>query len=277
MDCNQRIAFLLFGALILCAMQTEKIAAQETGFSPSPGVNTPKTLSKGISPESNGAARQRVLTLPDNPRNDAQTTFTSIPAPTVPSRSATAFPDRPVTPLKRTSALPSESDNASTKNPTGGPSAGTFLAGLVVVLLLVLGVAKLLLKRSPYSIGSLPTDAVDVLGRRAVDPRNSVYMVKVGSRLILMGASPSGLSSLAEITDPIEIASLTNVCAAAKQTGPDAAKWLSKLWPGTTTVVESRSFDDQLGQKLFEEAQRDESGRVDSLTIATGRERHRAG
>lgn len=277
MDCNQRIAFLLFGALILCAMQTEKIAAQETGFSPSPGVNTPKTLSKGISPESNGAARQRVLTLPDNPRNDAQTTFTSIPAPTVPSRSAATFPDRPVTPLKRTSALPSESDNASTKNPTGGPSAGTFLAGLVVVLLLVLGVAKLLLKRSPYSIGSLPTDAVDVLGRRAVDPRNSVYMVKVGSRLILMGASPSGLSSLAEITDPIEIASLTNVCAAAKQTGPDAAKWLSKLWPGTTTVVESRSFDDQLGQKLFEEAQRDESGRVDSLTIATGRERHRAG
>jgi flagellar biogenesis protein FliO len=277
MDCNRRIAFLLFGALILCAMQTEKIAAQETSFSPSPGVNTPKTLSRGISQESNGAAPQRVLTLPDNPRNDGQTAFTSIPAPVVTARSATAFPDRPVTPLKRTSALPSESDNASTKKPTDGPSAGTFLAGLVVVLLFVLGTAKLLLKRSPYSIGSLPTDAVDVLGRRAVDPRNSVYMVKVGSRLILMGASPSGLSSLAEITDPIEIASLTNVCAAAKQTGPDAAKWLSKLWPKTTTIVESRTFDDQLGQKLFEEAQRDESGRVDSLNIATGRERHRAG
>ncbi len=270
------------GALILCAIQTENVTAQEHGFSPSPGVNTPKTISKGISQGSNGAAPQRVLTLPDNPRSDGQSAFTSVPAPSVPAptvtaRAATAFPERPVTPLKRTSALPPVSDPASTKEPTGGPSAGTFLAGLVVVLLFVLGIAKLLLKRSPYSIGSLPADAVDILGRRAVDPRNSVYMVKVGSRLILMGASPSGLSSLAEITDPIEIASLSNVCAAAKQTGPDAAKWLSRLWPKTTTVVESRPFDDQLGQKLFEEAQRSESGRVDSLTIATGRERHRAG
>ena len=281
MDCNQRIAFLLFSALILCAVGTENIAAQDGSFSGSPGVNTPKSLSSGDTQNSNGATPRSVLTLPENHRSDGSAPFASVPAhaattQTATAQAATTFPAPVVTPLKRPDGLPSVNDDASTKPPIGDSSSGAFLAALVVVLLFALGLAKLFLKRSPYSIGGLPADAVDVLGRRAVDPRNSVYMIKVGSRLILMGSSPTGLSSLAEITDPIEVASLTNVCAAAKQTGPDAAKWLSKLWPKTTTVDESRTFDDQLGQKLFEEAQRDESGRVDSLTIATGRERHRA-
>ena len=151
------------------------------------------------------------------------------------------------------------------------------LAALVVGLLFVLGLAKLFLKRSPYAISGLPREAIDVLGRRVVDPRNSVYIVKVGSRMIVLGSSPGGLTSLADITDPIEVASLANICAAAQQSRPDAARWLSKLWPGSKTVVESRPFDDQLGEKLFEAAQQGEPVRVDSLTVGTGREQHRAG
>jgi flagellar biogenesis protein FliO len=272
MDCNQRIAFLLFGALILCAVEGDNSFAQEGEFSGRPGVNTPTTLSEIVPPRSVGENPRGNPADSENPRNVDPSQFASGPG----QQTATTAP-RTVTPLKRSSGLPSGNDAGSASKDAGSSSAGAFLTALVVVLLFVLGLAKLFLKRSPYSISGLPTDAVDVLGRRAVDPRNSVYMIKVGGRLILMGSSPNGLSSLAEITDPIEVASLTNVCAAAKQTGPDAAKWLGKLWPKTTTVVESRPFDDQLGKKLFEEAQRDESGRVDSLTIATGQERHRAG
>lgn len=272
MDCNQRIAFLLFGTLILCAADGGNSFAQDGKFSARPGVNTPTTLSIGAPPRPAAGNPRGNPAGSENPRNADPSTFANGPA------QQTAEPaSRTVTPLKRSSGLPSGDDAGSASKDAGSSSAGAFLAALVVVLLFVLGLAKLFLKRSPYSISGLPTDAVDVLGRRAVDPRNSVYMIKVGSRLILMGSSPNGLSSLAEITDPIEVASLSNVCAAASQTGPDAAKWLSKLWPKTTTVVETRPFDDRLGEKLFEEAQRDETGRVDSLTIATGREQHRAG
>lgn len=270
MDCNQRIAFSLFGALILCASDGQNLSAQDGRFTASPGVNTPKTLSTDVPRTAANANSQHLQTLPENTQRGDASPITNVLA-------GTPTTTRPVTPLKRNSKLPSVDGNQSTTEPTTGSSAGAFLAVLVVLLVFALGLARLFLKRSPYAITGLPTDAVDVLGRRAVDPRNSVYMIKVGSRLILMGSSPSGLSSLAEITDPIEIASLANVCAAAKQTGPDAAKWLGKLWPKTTTVVERRPFEDQLGAKLFEEAQQDESGRVDSLTISTGRERHRAG
>jgi flagellar biogenesis protein FliO len=272
MDCRQRIAFSLLGALILCASSTENLSAQDRGFPARPGVNTPKSLSTGVPQESGTANSRHIRTVPESTQRDDASPFTNVPSTTeTPATTST------VTPLRRSSGLPSADGDQSTTDKTSGSSAGAFLAVLVVLLVFVLGLAKLFLKRSPYSITGLPPDAVDVLGRRAVDPRNSVYIIKVGSRLILMGSSSGGLSSLAEITDPIEVASLTNVCAAAKQTGPDAAKWLSKLWPKTTTVVEGRGFEDQLGAKLFEEAQRGESGRVDSLTIATGRERHRAG
>jgi len=272
MDCNQRIAFLLFGALILCAADGDTLFAQDGKFPARPGVNMPTTLSNGVPFRPAAESPRGNLANSEKPRSADPSTFASVPA------QQTAQPaSRTVTPLKRSSELPSGDDAGSASKDAGSSSAGAFLAALVVVLLFVLGLAKLILKRSPYSISGLPTDAVDVLGRRAVDPRNSVYMIKVGNRLILMGSSPNGLSPLAEITDPIEVASLTNVCAAANQTGPDAARWLSKLWPKTTTVVETRPFDDRLGEKLFEEAQRDESGRVDSLSIATGREQHRAG
>ena len=270
MDCNQRVAFSLFGALILFASSTHNISAQDGRFTASPDVNTPKSLTNSVRQESDKATPRHLQTIPEN---DGRENSSSFPDALNVQQSA----ERPVTPLKRNSALPSTKGDQSTTRTTEGSSGGAVLAVLFVVLVFVLGLAKLFLKRSPYTINGLPLDAVDVLGRRAVDPRNSVYILKVGSRLILMGSSPGGMSSLAEITDPIEVASLSNVCAASKQTGPDAAKWLSKLWPKTTAVVESTPFEDQLGAKLFEEAQQDESGRVDSLTISTGRERHRAG
>lgn len=270
MDCRQRIAFSLFGALILCASSVQSLLAQDGRVTASPGVNTPKSLSNNVPRESDTTNPRHLQTVPENAGRENASPISTVLAVPQPNQ-------RPVTPLKRNSGLPTVNDGQSTTGESGGSSAGAFLAVLVVLLVFALGLAKLFLKRSPYAITGLPPDAVDVLGRRTVDPRNSVYMIKVGSRLILMGSSPSGLSSLAEITDPIEVASLANVCAAAKQTGPDAAKWLSKLWPKMTTVVENRPFEDQLGAKLFEEAQQDESGRVDSLTISTGRERHRAG
>jgi flagellar biogenesis protein FliO len=272
MDCNQRIAFLLFGALILCAASDNKLLAQDDHFPASPSVNAPKTISARSHQATKVVGSPGGQEFSETSREKQSPPFTGFGP-----REETGQPNPRQTPLKRNAASSSNDESRSADSRAGSSSAGMVLSTLVVLLLFVLGLAKVFLKRSPYSISGLPIEAIDVLGRRAVDPRNSVYMIKVGSRLILMGSSPTGLSSLAEITDPIEVASLSNVCAAAKQSGPDAAKWLSKLWPGTTTVVETRPFDDQLGEKLFEVAQHGESGRVDSLTIAPNREQHRAG
>jgi len=272
MDCNQRITFQLCLALMLCAVGSGNVLAQDRLPSAKPVANAPQSVSDG--------AHQRPGQ--SQPRDASQVIDRQLPsnfaaaiAPEQESDAASSI-DVPI-PLRPRSGAASENADGSNAGKSGGSSAGAVLAALVVGLLFVLGLAKLFLKRSPYAISGLPREAINVLGRRVVDPRNSVYIVKVGSRMIVLGSSPGGLTSLADITDPIEVASLANICAAAQQSRPDAARWLSKLWPGSKTVVESRPFDDQLGEKLFEAAQQGEPVRVDSLTVGTGREQHRAG
>ena len=272
MDRNQRIAFLLIIALIVCALGTSSLVAQDGPRSVSPDVNTPKAISNGF-PQQPHAAVPYDPEAPERPRVDRHSAPVSDPA----IQGSDSSAEHALTPLRRRSNSDSAIEKDSTGSTGGSSSGGAVLATMVVLLLFALGLARLFFKRSPYSVNGLPTEAVDVLGRRVVDPRTSIYMIKVGSRMILLGSSPGGLSSLAEITDPIEVASLANICAASQRSGPDAVKWLSKLWAGRTNAVESRSFDDQLGEQLFEEAQRGESTRVDSLTVDINRERHRAG
>lgn len=278
MDCNQRIALLLFTALMLCAAESDSVLAQDLLNSAKPVANAPQSVPDRSS-QRPGARQSPGEGVP---RDASQVIDRQLPsnfsAAIAPDQEADAANSRDIpVPLRPRSGAASENADGSDAGKSGGSSAGAVLAALVVGLLFLLGLAKLFLKRSPYAISGLPREAIDVLGRRVVDPRNSVYIVKVGNRMIVLGSSPGGLTSLADITDPIEVASLANICAAAQQSRPDAAKWLSKLWPGPTTAVESRPFDDQLGEKLFEAAQQGESVRVDSLTVATGQERHRAG
>lgn len=281
MDCKQRISILLCCALSMCVAESGLLNAQETPRAGNPSVNSPKTISNGQFRQGNSAGALSVPASSETENgSDREPTQpflieTRVKEPQQVSQKASDVP----IPLKpRSEPLAGNSDTISeSESSAGGASAGGIFAALVVVLLFVLGLAKLFLRQSPYAIRGLPQEAIDVLGRRAVDPRNSIYMVKVGSRMILLGSSPSGLTSLGEITDPIEIAALANICAAAQQSRPDAAKWLGKLWPKTTSVAESRPFDDQLGEKLFEEAQQSESAQVNSLTVSTGREQYHAG
>lgn len=269
MDRKLRNAFLLTVALVVCA-HALIVSGQEFNTSGSPGVNAPKSIS-GNTPPHQPASVPR-----DSQAFRQQEVSTKGPEPVevLPSWSGTT---RVQTPLKRPQRGADSDPTASESKQGGGSAAGVVLTTLVVLLLFALGLARLFLKRSPYAVGGLPSEAIDVLGRRMLDPRNSVYVVKVGSRMLLLGSSSSGLSALAEVTDPIEVASLANICAASQRPVPDAVKWLGKLWVGRAPDPETRSFDDQLGERLFNEAQQGESVRVDSLTVDTAREQNRAG
>lgn len=269
MDRNLRNAFLLMVALGVCA-HAHFVSGQEFNASGRPGVNAPKSISNNSPPHQPASVPRDSQAF----RQKEVPTKDPVLSRALPSSTETT---RVQTPLKRPQNDADSDTTSSDSRQDGGSATGAVLTTLVVLLLFALGLARLFLKRSPYAVGGLPAEAVDVLGRRVLDPRNSVYMVKVGSRMLLLGSSSSGLSALAEVTDPIEVASLANICAASQRSVPGAAKWLSKLWTGRSSDTETRSFDDQLGERLFSEAQQGESVRVDSLTVDTGREQNRAG
>jgi flagellar biogenesis protein FliO len=98
-------------------------------------------------------------------------------------------------------------------NSSGGSS--DFMLGvprLIGAMALVLGLIFLLRWLGPRLFSAAPaasaTRAVQVLSRSLVAPRQSVVLMRVGRRLLVVADNGSQLASLAQITDPDEVAAL---------------------------------------------------------------------
>jgi flagellar biogenesis protein FliO len=81
-------------------------------------------------------------------------------------------------------------------------------AGLLIVALVTAG-GVWVLRRNPnmkkYFGGA---GVVRVLTRTYLGSKTSVYLLKVGDRVVLVGSAPSGLTALTEITNPTEVTRL---------------------------------------------------------------------
>jgi hypothetical protein len=78
MDCNQRVAFSLFGALILFASSTHNLSAQDGRFTASPDVNTPKSLTNNVPQESDKATPRHLQTIPENDGRENASPFPNV-------------------------------------------------------------------------------------------------------------------------------------------------------------------------------------------------------
>lgn len=80
----------------------------------------------------------------------------------------------------------------------------------------------------PY-LGSprgLPVDALELLGRRAIEQKVAIHLIRCGTRVLVVGVSPEGARTLSEITDPAEVQRLVDACHA-----PTEARSLSSFIP----------------------------------------------
>jgi flagellar biogenesis protein FliO len=105
-----------------------------------------------------------------------------------------------------------ESD-ASSETKTRSPSSPWAVGGpLVLLLIVVLAGATLWKRHGPGVTPGLPRDAVDVLGRRPLDPRTTLWLVRLGSKILVLGVSPAGVENLSEVSDPVEVDLLAGLC-----------------------------------------------------------------
>jgi flagellar biogenesis protein FliO len=86
------------------------------------------------------------------------------------------------------------------------------LGGLVAVLALVFLTAKVIRKSVPAAQKTLPAEVVQILGRKALDYRHTIHLVRFGSRMLMLGTSQEGTRTLSEISDPVEIDYLAGLC-----------------------------------------------------------------
>ena len=90
----------------------------------------------------------------------------------------------------RISGKTAETGKQTKKNP--GSAWWTTLGSLTAVLALVYLTAKVLRKSMPAAQRTLPVEVVQMLGRKPLDYRNTIHLVRCGSRLLILGSSQAG-------------------------------------------------------------------------------------
>lgn len=122
------------------------------------------------------------------------------------------------TPQRRTLRTTPKSKKQSKSNSlerfaglTGKPLT-TVLGGLSIALGAFFLLAWAFKKGMPKGSGRLPTDVIEVLGKSTLSPKQTVHLVRLGNKLLLISFAPAGAETLAEITDPEEVTRLTALC-----------------------------------------------------------------
>jgi flagellar protein FliO/FliZ len=122
------------------------------------------------------------------------------PAPTVSALENRKLPAQGDAVLRR-------SENTSSA-PIRMPSTARTIASLLVVLALI-ATATWLLRR--FLIGRQPASrftGLEVLARSPISPKQSLCLIKLGRKLLLVGLSPNHIGALQTIEDPEDIAQL---------------------------------------------------------------------
>jgi flagellar biogenesis protein FliO len=91
-------------------------------------------------------------------------------------------------------------------------SVGTAGAGLALVVGLFLLCMTLMRRSGPSPTSPLPRDAVAVLGRVPLMPKQFAHLLQVGNKLVLVSISGDRTDTITEITEPEEVDRMLSLC-----------------------------------------------------------------
>ncbi|WLG69734.1 flagellar biosynthetic protein FliO [Pseudomonas brassicacearum] len=123
------------------------------------------------------------------------------------------------------SVLAAEPVATAAAAPAAGNGVAGQLAQLVLGLLLVLGLIFFLawlLRRVQQAGPAGKGQVIDIVGSRALGPRDRLVLVQVGNEQILLGLSPGTITALHVLKEPVQVPS-------AEQASPEFAQRLMEL------------------------------------------------
>jgi flagellar biogenesis protein FliO len=121
-----------------------------------------------------------------------------------------AFETRTLTREFESKTSRSEKASAKTERKSAGSlSPWRMLMALVVVLVLLVSGAFFLRRYMRVSGRTGNPNGMEILSKNSINARQSVCMMKVGSRVLVLGVSPNHMAALDVIDDPDEVATIT--------------------------------------------------------------------
>lgn len=92
-----------------------------------------------------------------------------------------------------------------------GPTAIDYvrvLASLALVIIVIWGLSVLLKRFVTVRGLASSTESLKVLYTLSLSPTRTLYLVRIGERIVLIGAGDGGMRTLAEITEPMEVSTI---------------------------------------------------------------------
>ncbi len=89
-----------------------------------------------------------------------------------------------------------------------GPKLGNFILWSSVVVVLLIGFFVVFRRFTKNSRLFGTNQSIDVIGKRGLGPRQAIFLVEVGGKVLVVGSTRENLSTLGEIQDREEIDSL---------------------------------------------------------------------
>lgn len=136
--------------------------------------------------------------------HDSQETTTAGPHNTGDGAPSLDAPP-PVRPEAGTPIRRGDAERHAAPSRRGTPSPWATLLTLTVVLAGLYGVLHVLRRIKSGGSGS-ECDPIQVIGSRRLDAQATVHLVRIGGRVLAIGSSTAGLSTLDVVSDPDEIA-----------------------------------------------------------------------
>jgi flagellar biogenesis protein FliO len=126
--------------------------------------------------------------------------------PTAVSSRQAASPSDPLSTLR----TPIRRHDEPAANPSGDERGAGSLWGTFITLGLILGglylVLRVFKRWSPSaSAASQRPSLIEVIATRRLDAQSVVHLVRIGPRVLAVGASPTGLNTLGAFDDPVQI------------------------------------------------------------------------
>jgi flagellar biogenesis protein FliO len=152
------------------------------------------------------AGAQQISAFPETPRPvrrlDAAVPVTLAGTPTATPAAFTIDPSK--TPIRRI---------ADDANDAAGPrSSWTVWFMLLALVGAAVGISFWTRRSGGVRHWRLPATVFQVLGKSSVGPNQSVTLLRLGERVLLVSSAGATMQTLAVVTDPVEVATITSEC-----------------------------------------------------------------
>jgi flagellar biogenesis protein FliO len=127
-------------------------------------------------------------------------------------------------------------------------SPWTAVSALAVVIGLILILSRIFRRHTPLLGQGLPSEALEVLGRRFLDQRQSIVLLRIGSRILVVGSSTAGMQGLGELSDPVEVDLIAGLCRGNKAGQGLGASFLNMLSGQTRAASKAPSRRNAAGR-----------------------------